>query len=152
VNKEGNLHFGTKVIVCELVDSLYSNLSKEYNDIQVFTWYEKLFDPIISERGPRQFWGDIVIYFLRCPVPIPLESLPKFLIYKKPNIAKIANIEIDGVEGHSSRIERDKNKFRDYCLKKYLKCPVKRIPFVERNKTWLEDQLEKFYFNSIIIK
>lgn len=130
MRKEDDLHFFTKVKVGRIVDTFFTVKT----DLAVKTWYEYPFDKIITERGPRTFIGDVVVFFFD----------------KSKNVITTMDFEVDGVEGHSSQIEKGKNKFRDYCLEEYFKCPVLRIPSIERNRNWIETQLEKFFFTKVI--
>jgi hypothetical protein len=152
--REGPEHFATKTLVGVIADSLYAEWSKPAK-LQVFTWYERPFEGILTERGLRQFRGDVMVYFFKWPTALPVKGLHRHMLLNSDSLIKMANIEIDGYkkgQGHVSKIEKGKNKFRDYCLDEYFKCPVLRIPSIERNSNWIETQLEKFYFDKVMQK
>lgn len=137
-----------------------------------------LMDGINSDRA---FKGDIVTFFLHDEIKDEIEenapygvtdliasiSRPhrprslaeRYRSYMKkygdisPKADRVMNIEIDGVENHSSKHEIAQNKLRDAALKEKLRCPVKRITAylstAPETDSELLSEIESFYFKNV---
>lgn len=122
--REGIDHFSVKKWIGELADIMFTSLFFEDGRCRnlghnVRTRYEWQFGVLETCNGPRSYIGDIVTFF-----------------YWDGKARALINIEIDGREGHSSKIELEKNKLRDVTISEgiilfpdsdKIPCKVKRF-------------------------
>ena len=157
---EGIDHYNTKTLVAMLADANVAVLAKEigYN---MLTLHEFPFIPIRLEQYQdwcdRCYVGDVVCLFYNDKKTYQ-DIKNKVPIYTYEQIQRsadhIINYEIDSQKGHSTIIEKKKNRIRDDELRK-MNVFVHRIPTYTRKErinlidTLKEDEIIRFYFKNL---
>lgn len=153
---EGFDHYSTKIMVAEVADKYLSAIcssSESSLNYKLMTMYEFQYKPIFvsdTDTMPRLYTGDVTLLFFSSHEKYQ-QLKDKTQVHLWADIQSAADmiidIEIDGIVGHGSPVNKSKNRIRDALLRAH-RINVYRILSMSKRERNDEDGIRDFITSS----